>query len=78
MTNVSSIWGSAPKSLREKYMETLRQVDWEAHKRDNCAAANWAAEEIERLRDLLWFVSGHQGITNTLRSHIRRQFESNK
>jgi len=72
-----------PRTERGRRLEVLGLNDWEAHRRDNCVSANWAAEEIHRLTSLLRFVAGHQGITLTLRSHILKEIdkplcESNK
>lgn len=72
------IWSKEPKTDFAHNMEVLRQVDWEAHKRDKCVAANWAADEIIKLRALLRFLAGHQGISKELRENIKQACESNK
>lgn len=64
---VIDIWSRSPKTMRDRHMEVLKQVDWEAHRRDNCAAANWAASELIRMQRRIDY----------LEAKIRK-FESNK
>ena len=42
-----------PVTKHERYMETLVQCDWEAHRRDQCAAAQWAAQHIHNMEKVL-------------------------
>jgi hypothetical protein len=74
----------------EQYMETLVQCDWEAHRRDNCEAAQWAANHIHNMEKVLREIASWSNVTpikeprmalrhiaNLARKTVE-QFESNK
>jgi predicted nucleic acid-binding protein len=73
----------------EEYMETLVQCDWEAHRRDQCAAAQWAAQHIHDMEKVLREIASWSNVypmkdARRVLAHVAKmaqkvvdQFESN-